>query len=121
MPTTDIDTLSERDCLTLLGTVDLGRLLFTENALPAIRPVNFTITDGRIVIPATEGSWADRLHGVLVAFVVDEINSETNTGWAVLVHGTAHLVTHPQRVLTVGVERVAGQHLALTRPAPLAL
>ena len=121
MPTAHIDTLSERDCLTLLGTVNMGRLLFTENALPAFRPVNFTAADGRILIPATEGSWADRLHRVLVAFAVDEINPETRTGWAVLAHGTANLVTHPRRALSVAIERVAGQHLVLTPYAPLAL
>lgn len=114
MPRDEIDGLTDSDCLTLLATVSIGRLLFTENALPAIRPVTFTTNDGQILIAVTEGSWANRLHGVLVAFAADHICPETRAGWGVLVHGTARLITDPRRALSVTIERVTGQHLVLT-------
>ncbi|WP_051580633.1 pyridoxamine 5'-phosphate oxidase family protein [Pseudonocardia acaciae] len=117
MPTTDIDILTEHDCMALLRTASVGRLLFTEDALPAIRPVNFTVTDHRILVPATEGSWAGRLDGVLVAFTADHINPD-NTGWSVLAHGTARLVVDPDRALRITIERVTGRRVALTRTLP---
>lgn len=114
MPSTDFENLTEHDCLALLGSVSIGRLLFTENALPAVRTVRFTTADHRIVLRATEGSWADRLDGTLVAFTADQINPDTQTGWTVLVHGTARRTTHPHPELSVIIERITGQHLTLT-------
>lgn len=118
MPTTDLDMLSARDCRTLLRTVTLGRLLFTENALPAIRPVTFTITDNQILMPSTAGSWAEKLHHVLVAFEADEINPDTHIGWSVLAHGTARHISTPRPALSMAIERISGLRLSLTPQPP---
>jgi hypothetical protein len=42
--------------MALLASVQIGRLVFTHQALPAIRPVNHLIEEGKIVIGLTPGS-----------------------------------------------------------------
>lgn len=66
------------------------------------------------MIPTTEGSWADRLHGNLVAFTADHIAPATDTGWSILVHGTAHVHTRPRPMLSVNIERITGRRITLT-------
>jgi hypothetical protein len=114
MPATDLCTLPDHESRALLGTVSLGRLLFTENALPAIRPVTFFVEDQHIVVAVAGGSWVDKLDGVLVAFAADDIDQNTGSGWSVLVHGIGELVTHPRRTFTVPMQRVVGRRLVLT-------
>lgn len=116
MPTTAIASLTEHECRELLDTVTVGRLLFTQRALPAIQPVRFATTDGHILLPVEEGSWADKLHDVLVAFAADDIGPGTYTGRSVLVHGTARLVNRPNRQLRLTIERITGQRVTLTGP-----
>ena len=38
----ELEVLNRRQCLDLLQTVRVGRLVFTEDALPAVKPVNWT-------------------------------------------------------------------------------
>ncbi|MCA1836649.1 MAG: pyridoxamine 5'-phosphate oxidase family protein, partial [Actinobacteria bacterium] len=38
-----LDSAGRAECLRLLRTGSVGRIVFTEQALPAIQPVNFTI------------------------------------------------------------------------------
>ncbi len=85
--------LSESECLDLLRAELVGRIVFTEKAMPDIRPVNYVL-DGRDVIIRTRGdSWARRVADTVVAFEVDHIDNETHTGWSVVLLGTATIVT----------------------------
>ncbi|MGY1641923.1 pyridoxamine 5'-phosphate oxidase family protein [Geodermatophilus sp. SYSU D00703] len=100
MPSTDqdrvVEVLAESECRALIGTVRMGRLAFTRDALPAIQPVAFHVHDGRVVIPARAGS--QLLHwtrGAVVAFEVDCFDERTRTGWAVTVVGPARSVSAP--------------------------
>jgi hypothetical protein len=90
--------LDEAQALRLLAGVSLGRVVFTRQALPAIRPVNHLVEDGAIIIRthecaaftgATQQAGAD---GV-VAYEADQIDPDTHTGWSVAVTGHTHLVT----------------------------
>jgi hypothetical protein len=45
--------LDRTESLRLLAGVPVGRLIFTVNALPVVRPVNFALVDGLIVLPGT--------------------------------------------------------------------
>jgi hypothetical protein len=47
-----LEILDAADCLRLMGTVPIGRLVFTEDGLPSVRPVNFTV-DGETVVFCT--------------------------------------------------------------------
>lgn len=42
--------LDRREAMRLLGSVSYGRIVFTRDALPAIRPVNHIIDDGEVII-----------------------------------------------------------------------
>ncbi|MER6682697.1 pyridoxamine 5'-phosphate oxidase family protein [Streptomyces olivaceoviridis] len=101
--------LDHAEALRLLGSVSLGRIVFTRQALPTVRPVNHVLDDGDIVIRTHEGA-ALTSHaretestGVVVAYEADVIDPDTHLGWSVVVTGYAHLVTDP-----VELERVRG-------------
>ncbi|TPQ24167.1 pyridoxamine 5'-phosphate oxidase family protein [Streptomyces sporangiiformans] len=92
------------EALRLLGSVSLGRIVFTRHALPTIRPVNHILDNGDIVIRTHEGA-ALTSHtrqaggpGVVVAYEADAIDPDTHLGWSVVVTGYAHLVTDPQEL-----------------------
>ena len=103
MSTTDEDRLVEvlavAECRQLLGTAGIGRLGFTDGALPAILPVPFAVRDGQVVIPARRGSAVvSAVRGAVVAFEVDSFDAETRTGWSVTVIGPTRLLSPPQDV-----------------------
>ena len=88
--------LEPAECLTLLSTAPIGRIVFTEGALPAVQPVSFLVHDDTVVNRA--GSGAGLSHatdGVVVAFEADEIDVAARQGWSVTVVGRAELVTDP--------------------------
>jgi hypothetical protein len=88
----------------LLASASHGRVVFTLNALPAIRPVNHLVDDGQIIIRTrltTAISTALRLRSsgeLVVAYEADSFDEETKTGWSVVVTGRARTVTDPERV-----------------------
>lgn len=98
--------LGEDECLRLLGSIRLGRIVFTSNALPVIRPVNHALVDSRIIIRTHEGAAllaATSLgmdDGVVVAYEADMIDPNEHTGWSVIATGRARLVTDPQDINT---------------------
>jgi hypothetical protein len=61
------------DCLTLLRRVRVGRLVFTARALPAVRPVCFSVDGDDIVIrTAARSGLADEVVGCVVALQADQ-------------------------------------------------
>jgi uncharacterized protein len=94
-----VETLDSSDCHALLGTVRIGRLAYTRDALPAIAPVVFRLHDGRVVIHARVGSrLVPGTRGAVVAFEVDAFDDEARTGWTVSVVGPARSVTEATEV-----------------------
>jgi nitroimidazol reductase NimA-like FMN-containing flavoprotein (pyridoxamine 5'-phosphate oxidase superfamily) len=91
--------LSREETLRRLGSVRLGRVVFTHHAMPAIRPVNHLVDDGQVVIRSHQGSAivtaALASHGVVVAYEADEIDPIARLGWSVVVTGIARLVDDP--------------------------
>ncbi|GHE05217.1 pyridoxamine 5'-phosphate oxidase family protein [Streptomyces alanosinicus] len=89
------------EALRLLGTVSLGRIVFTRQALPTVRPVSHVLDGGDIVIRTHEGAaltahaQQDSGEGVVVAYEADAIDPGTHLGWSVVVTGYARLVTDP--------------------------
>lgn len=77
----------------------VGRIVFTDQALPAILPVNFSVWDGSVLIRTGAGSKLAAATGnAVVAFEVDEIDQDTGKGWGVVVVGRSGLVDHPEEV-----------------------
>jgi hypothetical protein len=96
---TRLEVLGEAECRGLLAGAVIGRLAYTEGALPAIQPVHFTLLGDRIVIPTREGSKvAAASRGAVVAFEVDDFDTTTRTGWNVTVVGPSQVVTQPDQV-----------------------
>jgi Pyridoxamine 5'-phosphate oxidase len=87
----------------LLASVGYGRVVFTLNALPAIRPVNHLLDDGRIIIrtrlTASISAAVRSNDGIIVAYEADSIDSQTRTGWSVVITGHAHTLTNPDEVM----------------------
>ncbi|MFF8729263.1 pyridoxamine 5'-phosphate oxidase family protein [Streptomyces sp. NPDC015171] len=99
--------LDRAEALRLLGSVPLGRVVFTRDALPTVRPVNHILDAGDIVIRTSEGvaltsqaRQADHA-GVVVAYEADAIDPGTRLGWSVVVTGYARLVTDPAELARI--------------------
>ncbi|CAM5717451.1 pyridoxamine 5'-phosphate oxidase family protein [Streptomyces griseorubiginosus] len=98
---TGIDSV---EALRLLGSVSFGRIVFTQQALPTIRPVNHVLADGDIVIRTHAGAALTtrtrqaRDLGVVVAYEADDIDPDTHLGWSVVVTGYARLITDPEEL-----------------------
>jgi nitroimidazol reductase NimA-like FMN-containing flavoprotein (pyridoxamine 5'-phosphate oxidase superfamily) len=94
------EELSPAECMVLLGSVSVGRVGFTAQALPAVRPVNH-IVDGDYVIIRTDISSriTSELRsglGPVVAYEADVIDPASHLGWSVVVVGVAHRVIEPE-------------------------
>ena len=82
------EELDVPECMRLLGTATLGRLGYTQAALPAIQPVTYTVSDGSVVMPAVSGSPAvAAVHGAIVVLTVDSFGASPSDGWVVTVVG----------------------------------
>lgn len=94
----ELEVLSRQECLALLTTAPVGRIVFTDRALPAIQPVNFVVDDGHIVIRTAAGSKLAITRSTVVAFEVDGYDAKARTGWYVTVTGHAHSVDDPDEI-----------------------
>jgi nitroimidazol reductase NimA-like FMN-containing flavoprotein (pyridoxamine 5'-phosphate oxidase superfamily) len=89
-----LDVLNRRQCLDLLQEVRVGRLVFTENGLPAVQPVNFRLWRDDVVIRVAGGAkLAAATDKRVVAFEADELDPDLRTGWSVTVLGHAQEVS----------------------------
>ena len=87
-----LESLDQRECHSLLATHSMGRVAFTQHALPAIRPVNYTLQGTHIVLRTRADGLAAQLDGQVVAFEIDDVDADTESGWSVVVTGTARVV-----------------------------
>jgi hypothetical protein len=87
------ETLTRDESLRLLGSITLGRVVFTHLALPAIRPVYHLVEGDRIIIRAHLGAAITAAGaaagGTVVAYEADMINPLDHLGWSVVVVGRA--------------------------------
>ena len=89
-----LEVLDRAQCLDLLGTVRVGQLVFTEDGLPAVQPVNFRMCGDEPVIRVAGGTKLRAAVGkAVVAFEADELDPDLRTGWSVTVVGHASVVT----------------------------
>jgi hypothetical protein len=116
-----LTALEPTECLRLLGAVALGRIVFTADGLPAIRPVNHVLVDGDIVIRTRLGASLPtegvRRGKVVVAYEADEIDAATHTGWSVVATGVAELVREPAEL----ARYAGGQHGRADQPVDCAI
>ncbi|MFJ2668181.1 pyridoxamine 5'-phosphate oxidase family protein [Nocardia fluminea] len=122
---TIVAELGAAEAMRLLAGTDFGRIVFTRDALPAIRPVNHLVDAGRVIIRTrlnaqiTAAVRPRTRADVVVAYEADDIDRVTRTGWSVVVTGLARLVTDPglvtryERLLDPWVNTVMDTVLAI--------
>ena len=70
-----LQRLSRDECLTLMASVPVGRIIYTRRALPAVELVNFALDEGDIVIRTDRsGKLAAATRGAVVAFEADQLD-----------------------------------------------
>lgn len=92
-----LEVLSEAECYRLLGGASVGRIVFTEQALPAIQPVSYGMCGRSLVMRTSVGSkLAAATRNAVVAFEVDQFDHDhLRAGWSVVAVGHATEVTDP--------------------------
>jgi len=92
-----LQALSRSESLRLLGSVSMGRLVFTHLALPAIRPVNHVVYGDQVIFRTYLGTAIATAvggnPGTVVAYEADLIDPEAHLGWSVIIVGRASRVT----------------------------
>jgi nitroimidazol reductase NimA-like FMN-containing flavoprotein (pyridoxamine 5'-phosphate oxidase superfamily) len=121
-----LQRLSRDECLTLMASVPVGRIIYTRRALPAVELVNFALDEGDIVI-RTDGSGklAAATRGAVVAFEADQVDPADQSGWSVTAIGPSREVTDPgelARLRTLGLRPWApGERDHFIRISPVML
>ncbi|WP_327111166.1 pyridoxamine 5'-phosphate oxidase family protein [Streptomyces sp. NBC_01341] len=90
--------LGQEDCWKLLGSRGVGRVVVSSEQGPAVFPVNYICTEGRIAYRTSVDSGPADAAGHETAFEVDHIDDAFSRGWSVLVVGRAGTVTEPEVV-----------------------
>jgi uncharacterized protein len=88
-----LQQLSRDECLRLMASVSIGRIIYTRQALPAVELVNFALDDGDIVIRTDGvGKLAAATRHTIVAFEADCLDVD-QAGWSVTAIGPSREVT----------------------------
>lgn len=96
----DLEVLDRERSLELLQRVPMGRLIFTEHALPAVRPADFRWWRGDVLIRiADQAILAAASGNRVVAFEADELDAVPHGGWSVTIVGHAQLITDVQDLI----------------------
>lgn len=99
-PLSGVAPLTRDECARLLASEPVGRVAFTDEALPQVLPVNFAMDGTSIVFRTSQGGrLAKCCRDAIVAFEVDNIDTDTQAGWSVLVVGNAEAITTESEVV----------------------
>ena len=94
--------LERPECLRLLQTGLIGRVVYTYDAMPAAQPVNYAMDNDEIIF-RTDGG--DKLkaavNNAVVGFEVDEFDTTARTGWSVLAVGQAYHLIDEERLASL--------------------
>jgi nitroimidazol reductase NimA-like FMN-containing flavoprotein (pyridoxamine 5'-phosphate oxidase superfamily) len=108
----ELKRLGRDECLRLLGSVPVGRVIYTRQALPAVELVNFALDSGNIVFRTGAGEkLGAAMLGQVVAFEADSLDFARHTGWSVTVVGQCQAVTDADEI-----ERLRGTRLSPWAP-----
>ena len=78
-----LTTLDEAECRLLLATRSFGRVGWNSASGVQILPVSYGLVDDLIVFRTAPGSsLAQLVRPVEVSFQVDDLDTETSTGWS---------------------------------------
>ena len=90
--------LARGECLRLMASVSMGRIIYTRQALPAVELVNFALDLGDIVIKTDgDGKLAAATRHTIVAFEADCLDAQ-QAGWSITAIGPSREVTDPDDI-----------------------
>jgi len=89
----EIEVLTREECLRLLAAEEVGRIAVVLGRQPLIMPVNYVLDDETIVLRSDPGTKLATASFERVAFEVDHVDRERQTGWSVLVQGVGQEIT----------------------------
>jgi uncharacterized protein len=108
-----LENLPRDECMRLMASVPVGRVVYTRHALPAVELVNFALLDGDVVIRTDAGGeLAAATRDAVVAFEADSVDTAGHAGWSVTVVGHSRAVTGSEEIQDL-------EQLALTPWAPV--
>jgi nitroimidazol reductase NimA-like FMN-containing flavoprotein (pyridoxamine 5'-phosphate oxidase superfamily) len=115
--------LTATECLRLLASASVGRIVYTQRAMPAVELVSFAVDGGDIVIKTDPGgALAAATNHTVVAFEADEVDTATGQGWSVTAIGRSREVTESRdiaRLRSIGLRSLeADGHEHFIRVTP---
>jgi hypothetical protein len=94
-----LEQLSRDECLRLMASVSVGRIIYTRRALPAVELVNFALDHGDIIVRTDGGGkLAVAIQHSVVAFEVDRLDADQRAGWSITAIGQSREVTDPAEI-----------------------
>lgn len=85
-----MEVMAPDECNNRLASTPVGRVAFIADGDVTILPINYRFHDGAIVFRTASGSKLEAAsHHAPVAFEIDGWDQATQTGWSVLIKGTA--------------------------------
>ena len=94
-----LQQLSRDECLRLMASVPVGRVIYTRRALPAVELVSFALDQGDIVLRTDRsGKLAAAARGAVIAFEADWLDPGQQAGWSVTAIGPSREVTDPAEI-----------------------
>lgn len=91
--------LDDEECRHLLGTTPIGRLGFTDRALPMILPAHYTVREPEVVLASLPDSKVNAAaRATIVAFETDHYDPGRQEGWCVSLVGPSRLICDPDEV-----------------------
>lgn len=126
-----LEVLTRAECLNLLRSTPIGRVVVTIGALPAAFPVNFVLVGDDVVFKTGQGTKLQAaVTNAVVAFEADGFETFGHSGWSVLIQGHARELSNgaeltnadrarlgawlprsPTAIVRVASERVSGRKL----------
>lgn len=88
-----LERLSREECVSLLRSQDVGRLVVVDGGRPLIFPVNYAMDGEAPVFRTASGTKLWAASRSPVAFEIDAVDGDARTGWSVVVHGVAQEIT----------------------------
>lgn len=101
MPTrlSALEPVCEADCIELLRSNDIGRVVLSMGALPVAFPVNYWVVGRDIVFRTAPGAkLSAATDRTVVGFEVDELDRTNRSGWSVSVVGFSRLVVDADEI-----------------------
>jgi nitroimidazol reductase NimA-like FMN-containing flavoprotein (pyridoxamine 5'-phosphate oxidase superfamily) len=94
-----LDVLDWDECLSLVGTQPIGRLGVTQDALPIIMPVAYSLLDRTPVFKVGSGTVRRAAtQGAVCCFEVDSASVDWSTAWSVMMIGRLAVIGDPPTI-----------------------